>query len=387
MYDAKDDAMRNLVVCVYPSGKKTWHYRYRSPVRKTQHRYVIGDATTITPIKARRRARTVAGKIAEGIDPMEVEAAAQRKAEKAKASTLASFLDKRYLPWAKQERKTGQDTVRRIRANFSNLLSLPMEQITTWDVEKWRTKKHKQGGSAATTNRDLGALRAVLNTAVEWGVIDNNPIAGIKQRRTDQSPPIRTISEEEEGRLRRALRARDAQYRKKRGNANIWRKQRRYDLHPEHGEYVDHLEPVVLLALNTGMRRGEILHLRWSDIKQDNITVRGEGSKNEQSRMIPLNEEVQSILESWHNNSEWVFPGTGESPLTTIKRSWANIRKEAQLPTVRFHDLRHTFATRLLQRGADIKTVSVLLGHQDIAVTARYLHATDESKRKAVDLL
>ena len=135
------------------------------------------------------------------------------------------------------------------------------------------------------------------------------------------------------------------------------------------------------------MRRGEILNLRWADIKQGNLTVRGEGSKNAQSRVIPLNEEARRILDQWHSDSEWVFPGAGESPLTTIKRSWSKIRKDAKLPAIRFHDLRHTFATRLLQRGADIKTVSTLLGHQDIAVTARYLHATDESKKKAVDLL
>ena len=102
---------------------------------------------------------------------------------------------------------------------------------------------------------------------------------------------------------------------------------------------------------------------------------------------IPLNEEAAQILGKWDNDSEWVFPGAAESPLTTIKRSWAKIRKDANLPSLRFHDLRHTFATRLLQRGADIKTVSTLLGHKEIAVTARYLHATDESKRKAVELL
>jgi integrase len=135
------------------------------------------------------------------------------------------------------------------------------------------------------------------------------------------------------------------------------------------------------------MRRGEILNLKWSDIKNGSLTVRGEEAKNSQTRVIPLNEEARKVLRDWKSDNVWIFPGSEESPLTTIKRSWAKVRKDAKLPTLRFHDLRHTFATRLLQRGADIKTVSVLLGHRDIAVTARYLHATDESKRNAVDLL
>jgi site-specific recombinase XerD len=100
-----------------------------------------------------------------------------------------------------------------------------------------------------------------------------------------------------------------------------------------------------------------------------------------------MNAETKKILERWSSNSEWVFPGPNESPLTTVKRSWGSIKESAKLPALRFHDLRHTFATRILQRGADIKTVSELLGHADIATTTKYLHATDESKKKAVELL
>lgn len=175
--------------------------------------------------------------------------------------------------------------------------------------------------------------------------------------------------------------------REKRQSANEWRERRLYDLHEDYGGYVDHLEPIVLLALNTGMRRGEILNLKWSDFNHGQLTVRGAGTKNQQSRVVPLNAEAKAVLNTWESGSEWIFPGKEESPITTIKRSWEGIRAKATLPNLRFHDLRHTFATRLLQRGADIKTVSALLGHQDIAVTARYLHATDESKRNAVELL
>ena len=134
-------------------------------------------------------------------------------------------------------------------------------------------------------------------------------------------------------------------------------------------------------------RRGEILQLKWSDVHKDKIIVRGKTTKSSQTREIPLNKETTKVFKDWHSDSDWVFPGSGENPLTTVKRSWGNVKKAAKLPDLRFHDLRHTFATRILRRGADIKTVSALLGHANIATTTKYLHATDESKKKAVEML
>ena len=73
--------------------------------------------------------------------------------------------------------------------------------------------------------------------------------------------------------------------------------------------------------------------------------------------------------------------------MTTIKTAWSGVRDAAELPTLRTHDLRHTFATRLLRGGADLETVRVLMGHADIATTAKYLHTDAETKKRAVDLL
>ncbi len=135
------------------------------------------------------------------------------------------------------------------------------------------------------------------------------------------------------------------------------------------------------------MRRGELLNLRWADVDTNQLIVQGGIAKSSQSRVIPLNLEARQILREWNSDCEWVFPGPDESPLTTIQKSWSTIRQAAKIPQLRFHDLRHTFATRILEKGAHIKTVKELLGHADIATTARYLHATDETKRKAVELL
>ena len=364
---------------------KSWAFRYRAAGKSK--RFLIGDASLISPAKARRKARTLAGDIANGIDPNKIKVAARRQAIRSREGTLKAFIDSRYESWATVERSTGKETVKRIRSAFFHLLDKPMDQITLWEIEKWRRDKHKSGKSLSTTNRDITALRGCLSKALEWGVIDAHPLRGLKSSKVDHSSPVRLITEEEENALRKALRARDAGMRTRRVSANKWRADRARDLFPDFGEYVDHVEPVILIAINTGMRRGEILKLRWADVDSDQLIVQGDTTKNKQSRVIPLNVEAKNVLSHWESRGEYVFAGVGESPITTIKRSWTAIRKAANLPALRFHDFRHTFATRLLQKGVDIRTVSSLLGHKDISITARYLHATDETKRKAVELL
>ncbi len=384
-YDVKDHQVENLYLTVFPSGRKSWVFRYRSHGKSK--RFTIGDGSSVSPAQARRKARSLAGEIANGVDPNHDKQVERKTEQRQRDGTLEAFLTNRYEPWVVIERKSGSSTVASIKSSFGFLLSKPISNISHWELEKWRRNRHKDGISPSTTNRQIAALSACISKALEWGLIDSHPLAGLKPSKTDKSSVIRTISEEEEDRLRRALRERDKTMRAQRKSGNQWRHTRHYELLPDFGLFVDHLEPVVLLALNTGMRRGEILSLRWGDVSDDELVVRGEIAKSAQTRVIPLNLESQRIFRDWDSLGEWVFPGKEETPLTTIKKSWMAIREAADLPTLRFHDLRHTFATRLLQKGADIKTVSALLGHADIATTTKYLHATDESKRKAVELL
>ena len=383
-YDVNDHKIIGLNLTVYPSGEKSWSYRYR--IHGKANRYFIGR-DTVSLDAARRKAKKLAGDVANDIDPNEVKRQNSRAEKRAKEGTLRKFLDHHYVPWALVERKSGKETVQGIRNGFKFLLDKPMDAITTWELEKWRKNRHAAGTTPQTTNRQIAALRACLSKAVQWKIISENPLKDLKPSKVDRNTTIRVISEDQEASLREALRTRDKKLRKQRMSANTWREDRQYELKPAFGAYVDHLEPVVLLALNTGMRRGEILSLKWSDVHNDHLVVRGEVAKSGQTREIPLNAEAKAILTNWRSSSEFVFPGTRNDPLTSIKRSWASMRKAAKLSDVRFHDFRHSFATRLLQRGVDIKTVSALLGHADIATTAKYLHATDESKAAAVNLL
>ena len=162
----------------------------------------------------------------------------------------------------------------------------------------------------------------------------------------------------------------------------------------EHKDYTDHLTPLVLLALNTGLRRGELLQLRWQDASPSagRLTVRGAGAKSGQTRHVPLNSEAVRILENWMpanaQPQSFVFAGeSGADPIKGIKKAWAGLVKKAKVRVFRFHDLRHTFASKLVMAGVDLNTVRELLGHNDISMTLRYAHLAPEHKAAAVERL
>jgi integrase len=151
--------------------------------------------------------------------------------------------------------------------------------------------------------------------------------------------------------------------------------------------------PLVLVALNTGLRRGELLQPQWRDVDlvRKNSTVRGEGAKTGQTRHVPLNTEVVAVLKKWKSSDaepDWcVFSGnTTTTPLTEARKAWATVLAKAKIRSFRFHDLRHTFASKLVMAGVDLNTVRELLGHKKISMTLQYAHLA-EHKAAAVEKL
>jgi integrase len=148
------------------------------------------------------------------------------------------------------------------------------------------------------------------------------------------------------------------------------------------------------MALNTGLRRGELFQLRWRDVTLDRarVTVRGEHAKSGQTRHIPLNAAILKVLQEWKpvnvEPDALVFPGrdAGE-PLDDIKTAWAALLKAAKITGFRFHDCRHDFASRLVMAGVDLNTVRELLGHADIKMVLRYAHLAPEHTAAAVERL
>jgi integrase len=270
------------------------------------------------------------------------------------------------------------------------LNALVLSEITGFALERWRSGRLAAGSTPGTVNRDLAVVKAALARAVEWGMLTTHPLAPVRLSKLDRGGVVRYLSHEEETRLRDALTARDTKRRAERATANDWRRARGYALWPEHGAYTDHLTPLVLLALNTGLRRGELFGLRWADVDVTRavVTVQGGGAKSGQTRHVPLNSEALAVLEAWKpadaGATTCVFPSDRGEPLEDIKSAWLPLVGAAKVSAFRFHDLRHTFASKLVMAGVDLNTVRELLGHADLKMTLRYAHLAPEHKAAAV---
>jgi integrase len=157
-----------------------------------------------------------------------------------------------------------------------------------------------------------------------------------------------------------------------------------------------HLKPIVIVALNTGLRKGNILNLKWSNIDLKNGFILIDMTKNGERLEIPINETLRQTLKDLPRllDNGYLFydpktdkPDTVLKPYTDVKRSFASACRRAKITDFHFHDLRHTFASHLVMAGVDLTTVKELLGHKDIKMTLRYAHLAPSHKVRAVEIL
>lgn len=384
--DIWDTKLPKFVIRVRPSGGASYLVNLGRGCWHT-----IGSVDVLSPAEAREQARGLLGDAAKdranGRDPV-----AERKRKKAIANTvtLDAFLTDDYAPWLLEHHKRGRETAQRLRTVFADVLAAKLSDLTPWTIEKWRTARLKAPRSKpATVNSHLTMLKAALARAVAWQLLPAHPLADVKPLKADQTGRVRYLTPTEEKRLRKALDARDEARRKRREAANAWRRERGYDEWP--ADAAGHLTPIVLLAINTGLRKGEIFNLTWADVDLDRaqLTVRGEGAKSAQTRYLPLNTEALDVLRGWKatagETTGFVFPGraAGER-LEDVKKAWLPLVRAAKIVGFTFHDLRHTFASNLAMAGVDLNTVRELLGHSDIKMTLRYAHLASEHKAAAV---
>jgi len=237
---------------------------------------------------------------------------------------------------------------------------LTLDKITPKLVSQYKTDRLRVN-KLGTVAIDLRILSKMFNLAVkEWEWCKENPVAKVSIGKLHNEVD-RWLTYEEEKSLLTHL--------------PTW------------------LKEIVFFALNTGMRQNEILSLRWSDVDLFRKTVTVHKSKNYETRIIPLNEVVYGLLTQKAKSSSMtglVFPDpkTGQKiiPENIMWRIYS-AQEKAGIPHVRFHDLRHTFATRLIQSGKDLYKVAKLLGHRDIRTTQRYAHHYPESLRDGVGAL
>jgi integrase len=392
--DIRDTKLAGFVLRVRPSGQHTYFVNY-----KRGGWTKIGTTAVLDAPEARERARDILADVTKGADPQadkraaEAQAATEAAAEAARSPLFDTFIAEHYEPWATAQRKTGAEQAARLRSVFGPVLKgRRLDEITPFEIERWRSARLKAEITPETVNRDLNTLRGALSKAVEWGKLAAHPLKGVKATKTDTRKRVRYLSDAERARLLKALTTRDEMRRAERDRANRWRAERSYPRWPPYGTFTDHLTPLVLLALHTGLRRGELFSLTWRDVDlvKALVTVRGETAKSEQTRYIPLNATAAATLATWREITgaeaagALVFPGDEGKPLTDIKSAWRALMTSATIIGFRFHDCRHDFASRLVMKGIDLNTVRELLGHGDLKMTVRYSHLAPEHKAAAV---
>ncbi len=291
-----------------------------------------------------------------------------------------------FLGYAKANKRDQQDGQRmgRLLTMFSGKLAA---EITPQDVEAYKSnpptrrdlpKKKKAGNnstppkplSPATINRDLALLKATFNRALKAGKVDSNPVKAVKLFK-ENNARTRCLTDEEETRLYNAL--------------------------------PDYLKPFLVVALNTGMRWGELARLMWENVDFYTGTLHVRQSKSGEGRRIPMNRVVRETLQAVRRDqvqkardqkdgereilSPLVFCAPQGGFLRNFSRDWYPALQKANVSDFRWHDTRHTAASRLVMAGVDLYTVKEILGHKTLAMTARYSHLSPGHQRQALERL
>jgi len=368
-YQIHDTSIPGLVLRVQPTGTKIWKLvQDRKP--RTLGRF---------PVMTFGMAKGLAEMILRGEDPDAVK-------DEPVQMTLDKYLDDHYQAFVQANHAQPDETMARL--NRFDLGSKQLEEIRLAHVETWRIERQNNGTSPATINRDISALKAALQKAWDWDLLESHPLARLKPLKIDKRPVVRYLSASEEKRLVAALVARDEEKRKGRLSANAHRKERGYKTYPRLGIYADNLTPLVLLAINTGLRRGELWNLTWGDIdlKRKMLTVRGKGAKSGQTRHVPLNGAAVEVLKN-HRGRVSPMPSVEVFGNADFRKAFIATLKKAKVNSFRFHDTRHTFASKLVMAGVPLNTVRELLGHASLEMTLIYAHLAPDNLREAVDMI
>jgi integrase len=377
-YDTRDAEVAGLVVRTQPSGRKVFNLRYRTS-GGAQRTIRLGPVA-LGIAQARKLAIARLAEIAAGGDPAAARRAARATARQVAAQAsqrrLGAFLTETYARHVMAEQKRGAETITRIRTAFAGFLVLDLDAITEARVKDWRAARLAAGIARTTIDREVGMLSTLLTHAARVsGLSAANPLSGLRPlvKAATRTNTLRFLAADEEQRLRQALADRDNRLRAQRTRMNAWLAARGRPAlvdHPPH--YVDHLEPVVLALLGTGLRFGELVRLRWSaiELRSRLLTVHGDTAKSGLTRHVPLNDEMVAVLSRWRMRAprvtgpqDLVFPGRQGHQLVDIKQAWKTLLRRAEVSGFRIHDLRHTFASRLVQHGVDLYRVQRLLGH------------------------
>jgi len=234
-----------------------------------------------------------------------------------------------------------------------------LKEIGPADIEDYIGIRLGQGVSNSTVNRELTCLKRMYNLAIRWNQARSNPVDKVDFLK-EPPPRSRFLSEEEAAKLINCSEP--------------------------------YFKPVLLTALYTGMRLGEILGLTWEHVfleDRANPRIEVTQTKNNKNRFIPMNQSLVKVIASIEKKSKdtSVFWGIRGKPLKDIRKPFASACKQAGIKNFRFHDLRHTFASYFVMKGGDLLTLKEILGHSSLDMVQRYSHLANAHKMRQMDNL
>ena len=335
---------------IYKRGK---HWCYYIKIKGTRYRGTISEART--KHQAFQAETIIRNQIFEG-----------KYGTFQSNKTFTELVEKDFLPWARENKRSWRNDFSRMKPLMAFFGSMRLADISPFLIEKYKIKRSKTitmrgtKRTQTTVNRELQLLSRVLSMAVTNRDLRTNPCFEVRKFKGEVRRK-RYLLPDEEARLMQALVGRHA-----------------------------HLRLIVMIALHTGMRRGEILRLSKQDLDFHRGEIHVTKTKTDRDREVPMTPTLERELKARCTtiNSDFLFanPNT-KLPITDIKHGFESACEKAGIREFWFHDLRHTAATRMAERGIDPFTIAAIMGHTDIKMTASYTHATASAKRAAVSAL
>lgn len=352
--DYFDQKVTGLLLKVLASGRKTWYLRYVNPHgRRREKKLALAEVLNLA--EARQLARRHLGSIAQGNDPFDKVAGMRA------VPTLFSFLKDTYLPYIKSHKRSWQtdDILLRVHV-LPKWGHLHLDQISHRHAINLLSE-HRLTHKPASTNRVYDMLNALFHLAIRWETgLATNPLKKV-QRYKENNHRERYLSEQETERLFAALKMSQA----------------------------PRLMQIVTMLLLTGARLGEVLNAQWKDFDTGAKIWTIEFNKSGKPRYVPLSESAVRLMDNLPHLEKCAYPFANPStrrPYTSIHCAWDNVRIRAGLADLRIHDLRHSFASFLVNGGRSIYEVQRILGHSQIRTTQRYAHLSQETLLEAVDM-
>jgi integrase len=350
-----DPTTPNFGIRITAGGHRSFICNYY-PKGRPQRRYTIGSFPNWSTVGAREEFRKLTRLVDTGGDPLaEIEAMRAAPA----IDDLANRFEREYLP---RRAPNTQDAYRRaLRLYIQPALGRMKVVAVVWaDIDALH-RKITDAGHPFQANRVVALLSKMFSLAVRWHMRPDNPVRGIE--RNSESPRHRYPTGAELARLATAL-----------------------DNHTDRQGAA-----VFRLCQFTGCRVGEALSARWDqfDLTGAGVwTKPGATTKQRTIHIVPLNTAARALLAHLRQrtNSVWVFPADSDTGhRVAVQKSWRAVCKAADIKDLRIHDLRHSFASQLVNAGASLPLIGALLGHTQAATTHRYAHLADGPQREAVE--